>query len=313
MTDRPSVPGGPDPATAPGEGALPGVIRRLLLVPDSFRSFEVDAREAAKLHRIGPDLLAELLDRGLPHRGGAGPRLDRLDLENVGLALRLTTPRWTAMRSWRRCLRDCSRSGPTTYRLTVRARCPQPADHGCDLALHPRVVASADPGTVRRTGDGFRLDLTASAVDHRFGGPFAAVAEAVRDLDFHLLPPALATDPSFVARTRLADCVAATMMLLRAGPEHGVRLRPAVGLLLTTPFPAWHQWIEVDTGRTWLAADPFLLGVFARWGIVNPGQWPVDRSPQGVLWRCHSDAFPLVVHGDVAVRAGLALQLAGTA
>jgi hypothetical protein len=301
---RPRLTPGPDAAA--DEYVLAAVVQRLLQVPNSYRKFEVGARQAARLHRVGPDLLSRLLDLGMPHREGV--LLDVMDLENVGLALRLATPRWTAMRSWRRCLQQCPRSGSVAHRLTIQVRCPQPQCHDCDVALHPLVMTAAQPQTVRRTRDGFCLDLTATAVDHHFEGPFAALVDAVRDLHFQLLPAQLAADLDFVARTGLADCVSATEMLLRAGREHGIRLRPAVGLLLTTPYPTWHRWIEVDTGGTWLAADPFLLGVFARWGIVDPGLWPVNRSPQGVLWRCHTDAFPMVVHGDSAVWARLTLE-----
>jgi len=284
---------------------LSEVVRRLSLVPSAYRVFQVDAREAARLYRIGPTLLRRLLDLGLPHRGrGDDLRLDRLDVENIGLALRLATPRWTAMRSWRRCLRACPRSGQVRHRLTVEARCPVPAPHHCDLALHPLAVAAAEAASVRRRADGFDLDLTVAAVDHQFGEPFPALAEAVAGLEFHLLPAPLVADLDFVARTGLSDCAAATQLLIRAGREHGIRLRPAVGYLLTTPFPTWHQWIEVDAGAGWLAADPFILGVFARWGVVDAAQWPVNRSPQGILWRCHTDPFPVVTHagGWVAPR-----------
>ncbi len=293
---------------SPEPRPLAEVVRRLTQVPDTFRTFGVDARDASRLHRVGPGLLADLLDAGLPHRGSAAEiRLDLLDLENIGLALRLATPRWTAMRSWRRCLQACPRSGQVRHRLTVRTRCPSPGPHDCDLALHPLAIAAASPGGVRRRADGFSLELSVEAVDHHFGQPFPVLAEAVRDLDFHLLPATLASDLGFVDRTGLADCVSAANVITRAAQEHSIPVRPAVGLLLTTPFPTWHRWIEVQSPYGWLAADPFILAAFARWNIVDPLQWPANRSPTGILWRWHTDSIPLVTHGGGWVPAQLTL------
>jgi hypothetical protein len=287
------------------------IVRRTRLVPDDYRVFTVDGREALRIHRVGPDLLMRLVAAGLPHRRGAdGPRFDQRDLENVGLALHLRTPRWTAMRSWRRCLASCPSTGPVRHTLVFKATCAITEPHACDPAVHPLAVAAADAGTVCRNADGFTLNVTTEAVDHRFPSAFADIAATVASLEFQVLPEQLAIDADFVVRSGLGDCASATMMLVKAGQEQGVHVRPAVGLLLAAPFPVWHQWIEVETPDGWRAADPFLLGVFARWGIVDPIQWPANRSPQGVLWRCHTAPFPLVTHDGQPLRVQIALTQA---
>jgi hypothetical protein len=284
-------------------------MRRITRVPDSFRAFDVTVQEAARIHHVGPQLLERLLDGGLPHRrGGDGPRLDRLDLENVGIALRLATPRWTAMRSWRRCLDACPRTGQVRHRLTVSVACPTPGTHHCDLALHPAAVAAGDAGTLRPSVGGFSLDLTATAVDHRFGAPFTELIECVRPLEYHLLPRALVTDLRFVMDTGLADCVSATMLLVHQARSGGIPVRPAVGYLLMAPFPTWHSWVEFGVDGGWLAADPFMLNALVAWEVADPAQWPANRSPNGLLWRCHTERFALVAHAGEPAPAQLVLR-----
>jgi hypothetical protein len=298
-------------------------VDKLRRVPDAFRRFEVDPVVAEQLHRVTPPMLRHLLDLGLPHSGtGDGLRLDQLDLENVGLALRLPSPRWTAMRGWQRGFHACPRTGRVTHRLTIRTTCPDRRPHRCDLAVHPAAVAAGMPGTLRRNAGGFTLDLTATAVDHRFGHEFSELFGRVRPLEFHVLPRALGDDVRFAVDTGLADCISATKLLIHSGRELGLRIRSATGYLLMRPVITWHCWVELgptrdgelpeahpgdDPTEGWLAADPFMLQTFGGWRLADPTEWPVDRSPQGLLWRCGTRTFPLVTHRGEGVRAELTL------
>jgi hypothetical protein len=297
------------PAGGSREVLAAHAVRKVRRVPDDHREFSVSAADAARLHRIGPDLLELLLDLGLPHRGDdAGRHFDPLDLGNVGLTLR-RSPRWVAMRWWPRSLRECGVAGKLTHRLTVKVACPTPGEtHRCELAAHPRALAAADPASLRRSAEGFTLRLNTTSIDHVFGPPFDALIERVVPVEYHLIPEALADDLGFVTATGLADCRLAARLLVHAGAELNLRVRPAQGLLLATPFPGWHTWVEFHTGGRWLAADPFLLSNLHRWGLLDAGQWPAGRSPHGILGRWHRELPPLVTHCGVPVQPELALS-----
>src|SRR5690242_15762839 len=92
------------PASAPAE-SLQVVLRRLREVPDAYRRFTEDPREAKRGFGIRPELLAQLTELGLPHRGrGEEMRLDPFDLENISTGLRLRSPQTMVMRQWSHAL-----------------------------------------------------------------------------------------------------------------------------------------------------------------------------------------------------------------
>jgi hypothetical protein len=279
-----------------------------MLIPDVHRRFTATA-EAARRQRITADVLDQLLDLGLPHRGtGPDRRFDALDLENVSLALR-QGPRWSAMRWWPRSLRECAGPGDLSFRLTVRVTCPEPDDpHDCELAAHPRAVSAADPAGLRRLPDGFSLRLTTTPVDHVFGPPFRALVERMTPVEYHLIPEELSGDLGFVAETALADCRLAARYAVHLGEEMGLGVRLAQGLLLARPYPGWHTWVEFRTADRWLAADPFLLANLHRWGLLTDDEWPAHRSPAGILCRWHDDLPPLVTHRGGWVHTELAVS-----
>jgi hypothetical protein len=291
------------------ETAAARTMARIRRVPDRYRLFTHSTADATRVHRIRPDLLASLLDLGLPHRGAGAERwFDRLDLENIGLGLRLPGTRWTAMRWWSSSFSGRWTGDPVTRTLAINAVCPAPdRPHPCRLRLDPLVAAAGVPGSVRRSPRGFTVDVTSTPVDHLFGEPFTPLIERIRPVEFHLLPESLTTDVGFALHSGLADCRLATRLLVGLGRELAVPVRTAIGVLLTSPFPTWHSWVEFDTGDRWLAADPFLLNAFARWAVVDTAEWPMNRSPQGLLWRWHDDQFPVVLHDGELAQAELVL------
>jgi len=285
-------------------------VDKISRVPGTYREFTDTAAQAARIQRISVSLLESLLDLGLPHRGsGAERRFDHLDLENASLTMRLPGPRWTAMRWWPRALRECPLSGEASYRLTVKTYCPAPpGPHRCEWDIHSHALSAAAPGSVLKTGDGYTVCLTVTCVDHIFGPPFTALIEALLPVEHHLIPDALAGDIGFMTATGLADCRLASAFLVQAGRELGAWVRPAKGLLLATPFPGWHSWVEFRTAGGWLAADPLLLSNFARWGLVDAAEWPAARSPHSFFCRWHPSMPPLVTHDGEPVRPVLELS-----
>lgn len=128
----------------------------------------------------------------------------------------------------------------------------------------------------------YRFDVRAGG-RRRFGPAFAPLVAAATALRFHVLPAALSADLGFLRATGLADCRLATRHLTGLGAGAGLGVRPVEGRFVATPYAVWHTWVDFRTDDGWLAADPFLLGAFDRWGIIDGAQWPADRSPHGLL------------------------------
>lgn len=278
------------------------VMSRLREVPDAYRRFVEGPPEARRRFGLGADLLAQLIDLGLPHRGrGQDLRLDALDLENIGTGLGLKSPQTMAMRQWKQALAGRRRQERGTCMVTVKWQCPEPGHRdGCDFALSDlfapvrRVEEQCEPtqGSVV---------LVAEPGHHafRFGAEFRAVLAAAAKLTFYKLPPELADDLSFVRRTGLANCRLACLHLLHTAAATGVNARPAAGLFLGALFPFRHIWIEVEVGGRWVAADPFFLETLRSWRVVDGEDWPVDQSPRDILWRLRSAPSidePFVTH-----------------
>lgn len=274
------------------------------MVPDAFRRLLCTSAEALRVYGIGPVLLQELMDLGLPHSGhGEATCFDRFDLENIGLDLRLPSKNWSTLRLWARQLTGPDISDDPSCQVRVSWRCPDPGHDGeCRFTLSPQLRAvvgcAAQDMTVAGslTIDGLLEDESCD-----FGEAFCAVVEAVQALTFHRLPASLAKDEGFLAETRLADCRSATPHLVRVAASAGLAARPASGLFVGVPFPAPHAWLEVKTQERWVAADPFFLMALQRWGVLDAASWPITLSPRKVLWRLDSTAsmeVPLVLHGE---------------
>lgn len=278
------------------------VVQRLIRVPSRYRRFEIPAEDVERVHRFDPALIERLLDLGLPHGGSASARrFDLLDVENIGIELQLPCPRWNAMRWWSRALPTQVVPGPRTLDLTLGADCPTPREeHDCEVVLYPGTVQRGQPDrVVARPPADYRLSLTTEWIVHHFEEPFSPLIAEVLPLIYHRLPQQLTTDLGFVRETGLANCRVASDFLIDAAARRELPVRPSAGLFLASPFAVRHWWVEfLDRGR-WLAADPFLLNAFARWGVVDPAVWPANRSPSGVLWELADPADPIASHcGD---------------
>jgi hypothetical protein len=307
----PAADDGPVPYT---QEQVAQVVGRIKLVPDRDRVFTESLTDVRRTHRIGPDLLTELLDLGLPHRGhGDDRRFDALDLGNVGVALALPCPRRLAMRWWSKALSRTVPGVRSVYSLELSADCPRPGHDGpCRFRPHEDLLAAVRPGSLRELDvNTFAFEVELATADRLFGEPFTPVIEEALRLRFHILPrQGVGVDPGFLAETGLADCRLATMHLNLFGRGLGLPVRAALGYFVSPPYAQEHAWLEFGAGGHWWAADPFLLKSLAGWGIVDPEQWPPHRSTDGVMWRLADRAhigLTRLAHDDVEQVSNLAI------
>jgi hypothetical protein len=287
----------------PTATGVPAVVADIRLVPDAHRVFDVDAGNAHRLHGVDAALLAQLTEAGLPHRGsGAGRRYDMLDLVNAGLALRLPAPRILAMRRWPRTL--AARDRAARYRLEVRPECSGAAHAGpCRFTAAPEIAAAA-----AASGP---ADVLTVSVTMRPPAPAALPAPVVdllapcARLRYHVLPDGLVDDLGFVTETGLADCRSAARLLARDAGRAGVPHRRSFGLFVSSPYSGPHEWVEFEVDGRWEAADPLLLTSLARWGLVDPQEWPWSRPITHALWRAGPAAVPLAHDHGEAVHASI--------
>jgi hypothetical protein len=128
-----------------------------------------------------------------------------------------------------------------------------------------------------------------------------ALGELLADLaayDFVWMWPPLETNLAFVRRTRLANCRSVAGLLVEEAPRLGVEARLAHGLLLAPPYSTPHNWAEVRTDDGWVALDPLLLSLLARFAGLDEAAWPPGRSPGAILLRLSEPGTPLVVAAD---------------
>ena len=296
------------------------VIERIGRIPAEYREFTVPG-PPDKSFGIGGELLSELLDRGLPSSGhGAARRFDPLDLLNIGIELGLPCGSWRRMQLWSKALAALAGHSAAAYRLSMTVQCPDPGHQGdCPLLLNPCLARALAPGALRPEGAGFAMEPLIGARHESLASPLLpALAGLLGDAGaprFHLLPPDLSVDLEFGVLTGLADPRLATRMLVAAAQRRGLAVRPAAGMLLMRPSAMPHEWLEVQHDGGWIAADPFMLTALARWGLLDPGRWPPERSLPPVAWRLfphwndgatrHIAGQGLVTHGADWARMSL--------
>lgn len=136
--------GSADSTAAPtAPTAVTRVIASIRRVPDRYRSFTTSDAEAGGVHRIPATLLAELLDAGLPHRMSQGAvLLDRWDLDNVRMTLRLRSPQRTAIGRMAQALEAGARVAELRRKVHIVGQCPEPGHEGdCGYELAPEARA----------------------------------------------------------------------------------------------------------------------------------------------------------------------------
>lgn len=266
------------------------IVDRVRLVTDEFREFSVEPAEARAAYGVSPQLLGELLDLGLPARlVDQVPWLDARDLANIALHLGLPSMQRRAIVGWRQTLFSAARGERARYRLSYCAACPTPGHSGpCDISL--TLPAAAGPGAEAAkdtsTESGTGAATTAVELATRWPDLPAeaqSVADAVADLQFFALPPALREDLTFGRQTRLAGCRMAARLVAAECQAAGLTAVTRSGLLLSVPFSTPHSWVELAVADRWVPFDPHLIHMMIRHAGLDEAQWPVVRSPGAVL------------------------------
>ncbi|HEX4806173.1 MAG TPA: transglutaminase domain-containing protein [Conexibacter sp.] len=276
---------------------LDGWIARLRAIPDAARDFAVAGEQAEREFGFDAAAVAELVARGLPHAPGGdgeGPLLWATDLQYLGLRLGCARIYQGVLNRWAGALTAFS----AQPRVPVQIRCTVYAPPGTAVELlapgGERVRAEAGPRgaaplAFETTMEGSPPELDAAT--RQALGPLLA---DLASYDFCWLRPPLEADLAFVRRTRLANCRSTAGLLVEEAPALGVEARLAHGLLLAPPYSTPHNWAEVRVGEAWVALDPLLLGLLARFAGLDPGAWPPPRSPGAILLRLTEPGTPLV-------------------
>jgi len=275
---------------------IEGWIARLREIPDAERDFAVAREQAEREFGFGAAAADELIARGLPHtRGDDGePLLWATDLQYLGLRLGCARVYQGVLNRWAGALTAFSARAETA----VQIRCSAYAPPGTTVELlapdGERVQAEtgargAAPLGFQATMRGDLAPLPATVAQ-----PLEQLLADLAAYDFAWLRPPLEADLDFVRRTRLANCRSTAGLLVEAAPSLGVDARLAHGLLLAPPYSTPHNWAEVRTDDGWVALDPLLLGLLARFADLDPATWPPARSPGAVLLRLTEPGTPLV-------------------
>ncbi|MER7279805.1 transglutaminase domain-containing protein [Dactylosporangium sp. NPDC000244] len=274
--------------------------------------------QALAVYGVDSEFVDVLVDMGFPceiRRDHVA--FDPLDLENLGLDLRLPSASRAAMALWTRSFKDPTRLATARCTVQISWSCPVPGhaggcDHDGDFTVSSQIEGrSVGPVVHDRTGWKTELDVRLLHDDHVFRNGFSALVQEAGKLHFHRLIPELAQDMEFLRRHRIADCRSANIYLAGVAAAADLVVRQASGYFVGSPFLVPHMWLEVDVDGRWVAADPFFLNTLARWGVVNAADWPPTRSPRNVLWRIRGDheEEPLIKHGAVGVPVKLVARM----
>jgi len=268
-------------------------------VPDELRRFRATVADAAAVWGLSPEVLATLVDLGLPADGaGRDARFDEFDLGNLALHLGYRSMQRRVIRSWARTLDRRAGAPARTVSVSYLPDCPDPRHDGpCQwevAAPNGIVVRQADRGASA-------LTLTHTATDPDVTVPTAlcGLLTDISRFDFWILPSPLRADTAFLRKVRLADCGGAAALLMEEAAALGVTARRRFGLLLAEPYATPHFWCELLVGDSWVPVDPLLVSMLVRWGRLDAKQWPPDRSPGLLLLPLADDGPPVVRHRGV--------------
>ena len=263
--------------------SLDGVVGRALEFPDRLRVFDLDVEHAARRYRIPRDVLARLIELGMPSRGTVEHLLvDRLDIENVAIELPVPSPQRSVMRGWAAAIERSASQPENSYTIQIRVDCANP-EHGrrCDLAIDPVLLAAAERCETLSHGV-FRAVFAARPRYRPVSSLIDAVADMAQELTFRVIErnsPPRQNGPI----GRFADCRTATSYIADRCRAEGIPARAQTGLLVITPFPMPHYWIEVLVDEEWVAIDPFMVKSLVEWGILDGSQWSIGRTLSPVL------------------------------
>lgn len=279
-------------------------VERLRLIPDEARDFAVGRDQAAREFGFDAAAVDALLAHGLPHadgRDGDGPLLWATDLQYLSLRLGRGAVYQGVLNRWASALTSFSARAHTPVAIRCRAYAPPGTRVELLAPGGQRVQAEAATGGAGRNAVALGFEATMHAAPALPQDLARTLGELLADLaayDFCWLRPPLEADLAFVRRTRLANCRSTAGLLVEQAPRLGVEARLAHGLLLAPPYSTPHNWAEVRTDGGWVALDPLLLGLLARFAGLDARAWPPERSPGAILLGLTVPGTPLVTSAD---------------
>lgn len=266
------------------------VLERLLEIENSYDDYWTTAT-AAHARGIGPAMLNELENRGLPHEYlRREKRYSRKMLQTLGLYLDVKSPEFVAMRYWMRTGSRLDKCGSLRVAVSVSARASD-VDPGCVVARRPdgAAIHPAYDGEVVSAEHVVRL----TSSDGRSAPAESAFLENYDDLIYVYLPEELDTDIETFERRRLANCRSFAYHADRLSRLHGIESRISTGLLVAIPYCTQHSWVEFRSGGEWVAVEPLLASLIASKDARQQRE-QVERRLVGLFTRWggeHADFF----------------------
>ena len=256
-------------------------IKRLGLIPDEARQFEVDPNRAKLEFGIDVNLAQALIAQGLPYKVSDGdPCFTVTDLHYIGLRLGCAKTYLGVLQTWASSLR-ASADGEWT---SVEVRCApySPQGTAVDVLVGPdqRIRTSVGANRVATS-----ILVVPTGQWPVFGSAAEELLADAASLDFCWIPESLNGDVEFTRRTRLSDCRNAALLLSMECARLGIVSRMAYGLLLATPFSTPHRWVEIRVDDRWVPADPLLIALLTEHAALDGSVWPSIRSPGAILLR----------------------------
>lgn len=275
---------------------IDGWIARLREIPDAERDFAVAGEQAEREFGFDREAVQELIARGLSHASGSDgePLLWATDLQYLGLRLGCARVYQGVLNRWAGALTSLSARAETPVAISCRVYAAAGtavellAPGGERVRAEANVAGSAPLG-FETTTRGQLPPLPAE-----LAGILGDLLAELATYDFCWLRPPLEADLAFVRRTRLANCRSTAGLLVEEAPRLGAQARLAHGLLLAPPYSTPHNWAEVRTDDGWVALDPLLLGLLARFAGLEATAWPPRRSPGAILLRLTEPGTPIV-------------------
>lgn len=281
--------------------AVGDLVEKIAQVPDPLRRFTVTEEMGRRVHRVGPDLLAELLDHGMACAGNGSERLyDAYDLGNAALHLGLMSVQRRTIRSWGTALRTAVAEPGGSFRVDVVGTCPVPGHPG-ECAYD---VLQSDGGRRRFTSPTpTEASLGQVVVTPGAGATLPAEVRGLlgelKPVEFFLLPEGIRWDHGFLWETRMADCGGTADWAVREGERRGLPVRFAFGLLLARPYSTPHCWAEFRVGDAWVAVDPLMIRAMHQWGGLDPALVPEDAPFSPVVHRMSDHFTKISSHGGI--------------
>jgi hypothetical protein len=268
-------------------------IARLREIPDAERDFVVAREQAEREFGFEAAAADELIARGLPHADGDdGPLLWATDLQYLSLRLGCGRVYQGVLNRWAGALTSLSARAETP--VAIRCRAYAPPGTTIELLAPGGTSVRAEAGGAASLGFETTMRGELAPLPDELARTLGELLTELASYDFCWLRPPLEADLAFVRRTRLANCRSTAGLLVEEAPRLGVEARLVHGLLLAPPYSTPHNWAEVRTDDGWVALDPLLLGLLARFAGLDPGAWPPQRSPGAILLSLTEPGTPLV-------------------